>query len=105
LELNSLLRLADQGIQSLLPDDLRRLADWCWDYGEATGDARYCSLWKALDRVVEAFTDQGHVTNEKLEHLNLVLARDLPGIVSEKDPASASMQARSMREALFGPTL
>lgn len=77
------------------------LAEWCWDYGEATGDARYCSLWRALNLINELFEPHRGISPDLVSQLDLVLRRGLPEILDAETAESASQFARGLREELF----
>ena len=103
MDQHSLRRLAKGGIARFPPADLGPLADWCWDYGEATGDARYCSLWRALHPIAEAFDDRGALPTELVNHFDAVLNELLDGVLDAETAESGSMLARSLREQLLRP--
>jgi len=103
LDLHSLRRLASEGIGGLPPSALGDLADWCWDYGEATGDARYCSLWRALRPIADTFEADDAVPTESVNRFDAVLNQRLDDVLDAETAESGSMLARSMREQLFRP--
>jgi hypothetical protein len=47
----TLRRLSEVGLGQLPPAALRDLVPFCWDRAEATGDARFCSVARALEDV------------------------------------------------------
>lgn len=103
MDLPSLRRLGSDGIGRFPPSELGPLADWCWDYGEATGDARYCSLWRALRPIADMFDDRGAVPTKLVSHFNAVLNQLLADVLDAETAESGSMLARSLREQLLGP--
>ena len=52
LDQSSLRRLAEQGLAAFPSFRLRDAADWCWECGGSTGDARWCLLSRTLERLV-----------------------------------------------------
>jgi hypothetical protein len=77
---------------------LRNLADYCWDYGEASGDARYCSLWRTLDQIVEVFEDDGYMQTRTLDRVDQALKRYLPDVLSAPTAEEGALCARRLRE-------
>jgi hypothetical protein len=55
MDLEDIRRLATGGIGAFPPTALPTAAAWLWDYGEATGDARYCSLSRTIEMITAAF--------------------------------------------------
>ena len=95
-------RLAEHGIVALLPvGRLRDTAEYCWDRGETTGDARYCSLWRALDPIAEAFESDGYLRAETVRRIDEVIKHCLPGILDASTAEQGALLARAMREQLF----
>src|SRR5215217_1232461 len=77
----SLRRLAEQGLAPFPPAAIGSLADWCWDMGETTGDARYCSLWRALSWIGDLFDDTCGVPTAAVERLDMTLREWIPAIL------------------------
>jgi hypothetical protein len=101
LDLNSLLRLASSGVSSYPPADLPTLADWCWDHGETTGDARYCSLWRSLSAIVDLFDAHGAVPVAVTAALDRIFQESLPDIVAAPDVEVGAGMARALRESVM----
>src|SRR5690349_2206264 len=97
----SLLRLANAGIAAYPPSQLRLLADWCWDHGEATGDARYCSLWRLLDVIAEMFEEHGAVSSDLIASIDASLEANIPRVLQAAPPASGAQLARELRQEIF----
>jgi hypothetical protein len=91
---NSLRLLADSGFKEYLPDEFLALAEWCWDFGVASADARYFVLSRVFCVVYEAFGDAGVVTAEVYRGLDDVLSRSLKAIIDEQDPLAATLLAK-----------
>ena len=100
----SLRRLAEQGFRGVPADRLRALADWCWDYGEASGDARFCSLARTLWMIDDWWTEHDAVDPAVAADIESAIVADLGAVLDAEDPASGSMLARSMRQRV-GPRL
>jgi hypothetical protein len=97
----SLQRLANTGIRSFPPDKLNDIVEWCWDYGETTGDARYCSTARALSMLAELFdNDEGGVDATLVEELDTVLCQHIPGILAADSAEHGAQLARHLREIL-----
>lgn len=101
MDRNSLLRLANDGIARFPPADLQTLADWCWDYGEATGDARYCSLWRCLDLLAERFAQFEALAAEDVSFYDGLLRACMADILDASESALAASLARQLREQMF----
>jgi hypothetical protein len=97
----SLLRLAEQGVAAFPPAAIGSLADWCWDMGETTGEARYCSLWRTLSWIGDLFDDSGGVLTEAVECFDRTLREWIPAILDATAPAEGSHFGRLMREELY----
>jgi 5'-deoxynucleotidase YfbR-like HD superfamily hydrolase len=58
VDLATLERFSRDGFAAVTPDELNDLWRWCWDWCEATGDARFCSLadlFRAIDQWWEEY--------------------------------------------------
>lgn len=69
--------------------DLRDVAALCWDWCEASGDGRYCSLGRTLKSIHGWWAEhdeRGGVPTAVLDDLGLVLRRDLPRIIKRNWP-------------------
>jgi hypothetical protein len=97
----SLRRLADDGLAAYPPVDITTLADWCWEYGEATGDARYSSLWRALRSIVCSFEDTDALPTLTVMRIDALLRESVPDIVDAESPEAGAQLARRMREDLL----
>jgi hypothetical protein len=89
-------------LDALLPlERLRSAADFCWDQGEATGDARYCVLWRCLDAIAQRLEDDDNLTQDIVDDLNHAFARHLPGVLSAPTAEEGTWLARMLREDIF----
>lgn len=94
-------RLAAHGLSAILPvERLRTVADYCWDHGETSGDARYCSLWRTLDEICEVFEDAGYMRTRTVDRIDQVFRRHLPGVLSASSAEEGALQARRLREEI-----
>ena len=100
----SLQQLIERGLFALPPTRLGDLADWCWDWCEATGDGRYCGLARTLRIIAGWFEEHdryGGVPAGTVAELDGLLGRELPMILAATDPASGAMLGRELREAIL----
>jgi hypothetical protein len=98
--------LAFDGIAGVGGNMLASLADWCWDWCEATGNGAYASISVTLRRIDRWWSEYSAIPTVILESLDDLLRRDLPHILAAEDPSSAAQMARSLRleaEALLLP--
>jgi hypothetical protein len=93
---NSLRRLAN-GFPDL--DALENLWLWCWDRGETTGQARYCSVSRSLEMIHRAWEDQGELPHRVGTALRQAFNEAIPLILDET-PESGSLFARTLRETV-----
>lgn len=101
MDLEQIRRLATGGIAAYPPTALPSAAEWLWDYGEATGDARYCSVSRSLELITAAFdANYEGLAAGVLADLDGILAAQLPGILGANLPPDGSTFARLMREAV-----
>jgi hypothetical protein len=96
----TLKRLAEVGVSDLPPSLLFDLSPWCWDYGEITGDARYCSLSRTLDIIVEAYEQYSMVSTVWLAELDQLFINQLPDVLVASSSEDGSLLARSLRDAV-----
>jgi hypothetical protein len=97
---SSLRQLAVGGIAAFPPALLDRLAPWCWDRGETTGDARYCSISRTLQMFIATFDEQdesGGVEATFLEFVSDALRLYLPSILDAATPEEGTLLARVLR--------
>lgn len=100
----SLQQLIEQGLLALSPTRLGDLADWCWDWCEATGDGRYCGLARTFGIIADWFGEHdryGGVPADTVVELDGLLGRELPMVLAATDPASGAMLGRELREAVL----
>jgi hypothetical protein len=95
-------RLAAQGLSALLPvERLRDLAEHCWDRGETTGDARYCSLWRTFGEIAGFFEEYDAMGAWTLGSLDSVFKRDLGAVLQADTAELGALLARSVREEVL----
>lgn len=97
----SLRRLADNGFDGLSADRLGDLASWCWDWSEASGDTRFCSLARSFSAVDSWWTEHEVIPRVLRSEIEQVLREDLPDVLEASEPATAAHFARLMRQRLL----
>ena len=98
MDKSSLRLLAKDGFTAYPPSELPVLANWCWDFGVASADARYFVLSRIFSIVSEAFGEAELVTAEVYRGLNDTLVRSLEAIIDEQDPLAATSLANGLLE-------
>lgn len=95
-------RLADVGVSALPPARLGEVADDAWAWGEATGDARYCVIWRTLSMVDGWYgpADDGGVDQAFGDRLDAIVMRELPGVLAADDAQTGTATAVTMMEEL-----
>ena len=92
-------RLSEDGLAAMLPlERLRAVAEYCWDRGETTGDARYCSLWKTISYVVEDFEDFEALETGTFNSVDYAFRRHLGAVLRAATSEEGALLARSFRE-------
>ena len=101
MDQNSLRQLAEQGIGNFPPVRLGDLSAWCWDFGEVTGDARFCSLSRALSVIVDLFDlHSEQVPSVLVEQLDVLLKQSISGILHAETAEHGSFLSRQLRKAV-----
>ena len=110
MDLSTLRDLAVQGFTAVRGDQLGALAEWCQDYSEATGDARYASVGQGLDELFEWWSEHdrsGGIPLVLRNEIEETIKSRLPLILATTDPADAAPLARDFRQELesklYGP--
>jgi hypothetical protein len=101
LDRQDLSRLAERGVAAFPPANLSTLAEWCWDFGESSGDARYCSLWRTLSMVAAPFDQDDALSSAVVARIDSVLRTSLPDVLTADSAADGSLLARALRERLL----
>jgi hypothetical protein len=101
MDLTTLHRLADGGLDALPVDHWADLSAWCWDWAEASGDARFCSLARALTAVDEWMSAHGVVPDDVWRNIDRVCREDLPGVLAPSDPTAAAALGRQFRQRVL----
>jgi hypothetical protein len=101
LDESELERLSEHGLAALLPSErLRAVAEYCWDKGETTGDARYCSLWRTISYVVEVFEEFGAMEAPTFKSVDYAFRRHLRAVLRASTVEEGALLARSFREEI-----
>lgn len=100
LDRYSLERLAADGLAAFPPAHLSGLAKWCWDFGEATGDARYSSLSCTVRMLADLFQENSSPLTVRVEAIDHLLQARLPDVLNANEPAEGATLARLLREAV-----
>src|SRR5437870_13663830 len=98
----SLQRLAEAGLANLPAERLLEVAEEAWSWGEATGDARYCLLWRMLHMINGWFGEGegGALAAPVVEHIDDTIMRELPGVLNAQSPEEGTVLAATLREHL-----
>jgi len=103
MDLNSLQTLAHQGFADVKGDQLGDLAEWCRDYSEATGDARYAIIGQALSELSEWWSwhdRSGGIPFRLMSEIEETIKRRLPEILATASARDAAPLARSFRQEI-----
>jgi hypothetical protein len=98
VDLATLERLATDGLRAVPDDRLVQCADWCWDWGIASGDARYCVLWCVLS-VIDGWWGDG-VPTEAFERVDAVLRRGVRHVLEAPTASSGAQFAHDLAQEL-----
>src|SRR4051794_19499987 len=95
----TLRRLAEVGITRLPAERLTDLVSWCWDRGETTGNAWYCSLARMLKPIDEVLVheDEHGALPAGLAEIDAAIRDRLPAVLDADDPILAALLARELR--------
>lgn len=96
--LDLLQRLAEGGYRAVSFDRWRDLANWCWDYAEASGDARYCSLARGPGTVASAWSAPFDFRLEAPEPVGAESRGEASSVVG-----AASSRSSASRSAVYLP--
>jgi hypothetical protein len=100
---SALRRLADTGIhQDIGSGEVEDIADWCWERCEATGDARWCIIWKALWNIVREWEYTGGLPQSMMRGFSAALASHIPGVIDAPDSETGALLAKALREEVVG---
>jgi orotate phosphoribosyltransferase len=101
MDLASLRQLSRTGVAGPEAPVLRDVAHWCEDWCRATGDGRFCLLGRLLagiDTWQDEYEEAGGVPDELLTAVNDLLRKDLPRVLDEQSPASATEMAALLEQ-------
>lgn len=98
---SSLATLAKSGLSAFPPSKIGDLASWCWDIGEATGDARYCSLARTMGLIDDLFEEFGAVGIALIGDIDRLLSDQLPAVIEAETAEEGSRLARILREQVL----
>ena len=87
-------RLAGYGIAAFPPTRLDDAAQYCWDRGVATGDARHCLLWRSLGLMAQSFEERDCLPVAVVDKLDEALRRHLLGVLNASTAEEGSGIAR-----------
>lgn len=110
VDLEDIRRLAGSGIEAFPITSLETAADWLWDYAEATGDARYCSLSRTVAMIWAEYEDHSEqIAMATLGALDEALAAGIIDVLNQPSAADGALVARQLRELVAaileaGPT-
>lgn len=94
-------RLAELGFSQLPPERMAETADTAWAWGEATGDARYCVLWRTLVMVDGWWGPaDGAVATAFADRLDAVVKRELPGVLAADSAEAGTATAVTLLQEL-----
>ena len=96
-------RLASGGFAQFSAAESRDLVAWCWDYGIATGDARYCVLWRVLKEVDEWLEPEQGIPQRFVDAAEERLRRGVTDALAAPDAASGAQLAHDMGMDLVLP--
>jgi hypothetical protein len=88
-------RLASGGFSEVAGDQLPDLIAWSWDWGVASGDARFCVIAAVLHRVNRWWDEQG-VPTALLREVESLLTRGLSDSLAADDASSGAQLAHQM---------
>lgn len=98
MDLTTLEHFSRRGFRAVTPERLGDLWRWCWDWCEATGDARFCSLAETF-RAIDQWWDEYHVVSTTLAAtIEQQLLRGLPAVLSAPSPEDGCHFARLLRQ-------
>ncbi len=98
-------QLAEKGFDAVRGTELTDLASWCDDWCVQTGDARFCIVGDTLSTFSDWWdehSEAGGVPASLLHAASACVRTELPGIITDPEPASASIAAARMRSEFFG---
>lgn len=102
MDLTRLEHLASEGFVAVGPDEFGDLWRWCWDWCEATGDGRFCTLADLL-RTVDQWWDECQVVPTTLARaIEQRFMEGLPAILAADTPQAGCHFARLLRQETLG---
>jgi hypothetical protein len=96
--ISQLQQLADDGCSALSYAELHDLAEWCWDYCVATGDARFCVFFRILHTVNQWQGEQGVPKRLLDDVVDPIFKRGLRNALEAPNPASGAQFAQAMAQ-------
>lgn len=91
MDQHSLLRLADEGLADFPPGRFSEAADWCWEWGAATGDARWCLLWRLLQDLAALFDEHEAVPAATVERVDRAMRLHLRTVLTAASPVDGCL--------------
>ena len=99
VDLEDIRRLARGGIEAFPITSLQTAADWLWDYAEATGDARYCSLSRTVAMIWSEYEDHSEqIAMSTVDTLNEALEAGIIDVLNQPSATDGALIARQLRE-------
>lgn len=91
--------MAARGFSAVPATRLKCLADWCWDWCEATGHGAYCSLSVTFRMIDIWWSEYDVIPVELRDRIDELLTSYLPEVLAAGDDSStASRFARVLRQ-------
>jgi hypothetical protein len=91
--------LKELGLSGLVSaPHLRTLEAWCWERAEATGDARFCGIARALENIAEAWDDRRVLPPVITSELQTAFRIHLPSTLAVSAAEEGAGLARLLRE-------
>lgn len=101
LDSESLRLLAERGFAGVPGDQLHDLGEWCVDFSEASGDARYSTIGRTLIDLAEWWSEHdkyGGIPVMLKDELESLLMSHLPTVLNVERSSDAAPLARLLRE-------
>jgi hypothetical protein len=105
MDQGTLRALAEEGFGAVPPNEFEHLARDCWDWCEATGDGRYCSLAHTLAAVSSWWSEYEAVPRSLSEDIERVFLAWLGDIMACEDRAAGANLARLFRQEVLSMLL
>lgn len=94
-------RLASSGFSAVPPSAFADLAQDCWDWCEASGDGRYCSLSRMLTAVDAWWSEYEAIPRSLSDAIESTLKAWLGDVLTAPDAATGANLARLLRQQVL----